>query len=1017
MIRAMGEWADRFKPRIPCPALVGREGALATLRERVDHMGEARPRVALIVGEAGSGKSRLADTLLAYAKGRGIRVLRCECLPDDRALPYGPILALLRAQLRALPSEEAAALVAPFARPLAALLPEWVPPGGAPLSAAQPADEARSLQQAAFTHCILGRTRGAPLLVIVEDLHWCDHESLDVLRLLLREAATPLLLVGTTRDEEPASALREWQSELTRRRLAVELHLQPLSPDEVRAMVGAILEDDADVHEACAAVIAPLAEGRPFYVEELLRALIDAGDLVPTDSGWAFTAPEEPRLPRTLEALLRQRVASLAADVQELLAMAAVLGRRFDQALLQQVVGVGEPELLRRIKPLIAAQLVVEEAPDQFGFRHALTREAIYGGLLARERRALHRAAAAAIEQLTAGGLEPHLAELAQHYARAEEWAKALAYAGWAGEQAQQRHAPRAAIALYSLALDAAARLRHATPPRARPLELAPAQLYLARGQAYAMVGQFEPAHADYATALLLAGQTGDNEAEWGALSSLGALWSEREYARAGDYWRRALELARTHGVTARVAHSLNRVGNWLVNVGRPDEAMALHAEALGMFETAQDNTGAAQTLDRLGMASFLAADLATSVRCYDRAVSLFEGLGDHYGLVSSLVMTMTTRAGTSFFDPVVEDGGAFPRARADGERALELARRLEWRAGESFALWTLGTLLAHYGVFGRALEVTRLGCSIAEEIGHTQWQASSQWTLGMIYLDLLAPRLARAALEQALALGRVTGSAVWTHHAAAALAVACHRGHDHAEAEALLALTVADGVPVAWSGQVALLWARVTVALGRREPDRALALLDEAGLLSEPGTPGRGTMRLLLARGETLAALGRLDEAELVLARLRDAAERQGARAPLWPTYLALGAIAHRQGRPDAAQQAYSAANALVSLLAEELPNPELRAGLLQGALARIPSRYGPSSRRARASQFDGLTTREVEVATLVAQGRSNREIAEALVIGDRTVETHISNIFAKLRVASRQEVAAWAVDKGLVA
>lgn len=142
-------------------------------------------------------------------------------------------------------------------------------------------------------------------------------------------------------------------------------------------------------------------------------------------------------------------------------------------------------------------------------------------------------------------------------------------------------------------------------------------------------------------------------------------------------------------------------------------------------------------------LASFLAADLATSVRCYDRAVSLFEGLGDHYGLVSSLVMTMTTRAGTSFFDSVVEDVGAFPCARADGERALELARRLEWRAGESFTLWTLGTLLAHYGVFGRALEVTQLGCTIAEEMGHTQWQASSQWTLVMIYLDLLVPRRA----------------------------------------------------------------------------------------------------------------------------------------------------------------------------------------------------------------------------------------------------------------------------------
>jgi ATP/maltotriose-dependent transcriptional regulator MalT len=379
--------------------------------------------------------------------------------------------------------------------------------------------------------------------------------------------------------------------------------------------------------------------------------------------------------------------------------------------------------------------------------------------------------------------------------------------------------------------------------------------------------------------------------------------------------------------------------------------------------------------------------------------------------------MTMTTRAGTSFYDAIVAGDAAFQRALADGERALALARELDWRAGEAFALWTLGTLLGHYGQYPRALELTQRASRIAEAIGHTQWQASSQWTLGMLYLDLFAPRQARMALGQALALGRELGSAVWTHHAASALAVAYLGDHEHERAALLLQSVDTAELPLAWSGKVALLWARVSLALNRRDPDAALSLLAEAGLTATEPPAGRNTMRLLYARGEALAAAGYLGEAEQILVQLRDAALQQGARPALWRAHIALGALYHRLRQPDAAQGEYSAAATLIAALGEELPEGELRAGFLRAAAERIPSRYSPTSRRARARRFDGLTAREVEVATLVAQGRSNREIAEALVVGDRTVETHISNIFAKLHVASRHEVAAWARQKGLLA
>jgi DNA-binding CsgD family transcriptional regulator len=1003
--------------RVSCPELIGRGAVLDMLRERVDQLEGSGARVVLIAGEAGIGKSRVVAAAQEYAASQGVRVLRSACYPQDRAHLYAPILAILRASFGKQPLGSVAALVAPFRDELAPLLPEWVPHDPSTSRAAIPADDVRRQRFAAFAHCLHLHTGRTPALLVVEDLHWCDDESLEALLFLLREAATPLLIIGTYRDDEITAGLREWQLQLVRTRLATVLQLQPLTPDEVLAMIGAIIGANGETDRACYETIAPLAEGRPFYIEELLQALVGAGDLVPNDSGWSYAPPTKPRLPDSLETLIQQRVALLSREARDLIGRAAVLGRRFDLTLLQELSRRDDQELLGQLKELVAAQLVVEEEPDQFAFRHALTQQAIYNGMLGRERRTLHRAAADAIERLASGAPETQLAALAYHYAQAELWAKALAYAGWAGEEAARLHAPQAAVALFTVALEAAGRLRRpAAGPRGAQVALAPAQLALARGQAYDVLGQFDSALADYHAAFDLAREAGDHEAAWAAHIHLGTLWAGRDYAAAGAHWETALALARAATQPALIAHSLNHVGSWLMNVGRPLEALAQHHEALAIFEQLGDRAGAAQTLDRLGMASFLGADGAASTRYYERATALFEQLDDRYGLATSLVMTMTTRAGTLFDDRVISAPDAFPRSLADGERALAVARELGWRAGEAFALWTLGTLLGHYGRYARALEATRRAQVIAEEIGHQQWQASSSWTLGMIALDLLEPRVAAEQLERALTLGRSIGSAVWALHAASALAVAYLHLHERARAELLLESAVVSSRPTNGSGQVALLWASGNVALDRRDPAAALRLLAKPGLADGTLTVDRDTVRLALLRGEVLIAAGMLDEAEALLVQLRNAARRQEAWAPLWRVHCLLGALWHKTGRFEAAQIEYTAASDLVAALAEELGDTELRAAFLQRATARIPRRYSPASRRARAARFDGLTRREVEVAQLVARGLSNREIAEELVIGERTVETHVSNIFAKLHVATRDEVAAWVMRKGLL-
>jgi predicted ATPase len=274
-----------------------------------------------------------------------------------------------------------------------------------------------------------------------------------------------------------------------------------------------------------------LTEGNPFFIEEVLKALVAAGDVFYADDGWTRKSMQELHIPLSVQEAVQRRTGQLRADARRLLTVAAVAGRRFDFALLQQVAGQEEDELLAVIKELVAAQLVVEETAEQFAFRHALTRQAVYAQLLGRERQAMHRIIGVAVEQLYPSALDPatssgeaaQVADLAYHFYEAGEWRKALDYARRAGEQAQSLYAPRAAVEQFTRALAAAHHLAQA--PSLTPL-------YRLRGLAYDTLGEFEQARADLETALELARAAGDQRGEWRLLLDLGQMWASRNLTR-----------------------------------------------------------------------------------------------------------------------------------------------------------------------------------------------------------------------------------------------------------------------------------------------------------------------------------------------------------------------------------------------------------------------------------------------------------------------------------------------------
>ncbi|HEY7802382.1 MAG TPA: AAA family ATPase, partial [Dehalococcoidia bacterium] len=813
---------------ITCPFVIGRSEYLGPFERVVDAICAGQGRLITIAGEAGIGKSRLVRELQGCAreaaKDSGIRVLEGRCFEHDASLPYAPLLDLLRSLLARTQPDDQRELLGSELGVIARLLPE-IRPGEANEESPEidPEQERRRLFRALMA--IISRmAREQPLLLIVEDLHWSDDTSLDFLLQLARAAVSErVLIVLTYRSDEVRPALGHFLAGLDRERLTVDWPLQRLTAIEVGEMITGIFELSSPPAPEFVEPIHELTEGNPFFIEELLKSLIAAGDIFYAEGAWDRKPISEIRIPRSVQDAVRQRTARISEAARQMLTYAAVAGRRFDFGLLARVSGRTEIEMLPLLKEVMSAQLVIEESADRFAFRHALTQQTVYSGLLARERRILHREIAEAIEAAY-GDAEAHLGDLAHHYYEGAEWAKAFDYACRSATRAQALYAPAEAVTGFTRAIEAAGQQD----------QNADGWVYRARGSAYESLGSFDLARADYECALRIARAADDAADEWEALIRLGFLWTTRDYERTGDFFRRALDLARAADDPSLLGRSLNRLGNWLVNTGRPAEGRIEHEAALEIFRTNGNEHGIAETLDLLGMANGICGDLIASVDNSRQAIERLRALRDDTVLASSLATHMI------YGSRHVSDTQLSPRRpiaelRVEGEEAIIVARRSGSLAALSFAEWVMGATLGTAGQFSEGLAHNLEGLRIAEEIDHKQWLAGVRCSAGQISLFMLDPGAAVQHLELGLPIAREVKSQWWVNNISSYLALAYIQLQDFDAASAVIAAASPphDGpLPLA---ERRIAWARAELALARGEADMALASA-EALLASAPG-------------------------------------------------------------------------------------------------------------------------------------------------------------------------------------
>src|SRR5437763_6095055 len=851
---------DPLTSAIVCPIVVGRTAELTSLRLLIDRTRSGQGQVVLVCGEAGIGKSRLVAEAKAYAAAQDFLLLQGSCFQMDSSYPYAPLLDLLHSSAAPNPlTADPGPIILEFARLLPELALSLTGPLPAPLP--DPEQEKRRLF-AALTRFFKEQAHQSPLLLVICDLHWCDDISLEFLQSLARFcAAQPLLLLVTYRSDEVQPSLQRCLAQLDRARLSQELQLVPLSRSDVEAMLGAMFALHEGEQANLLDLIYPLTEGNPFFVEEVLTSLVSRGELLSDNGVWQHKPHLDHRskqvpVPRSLRDALSQWIQHLSAEAMQVVTFAAVAGRRFDFAVLQQVMQCDEDRLLVLITELMATQLVVEVSADQFAFRHALTQQAVYAGLLARERRSLHRTLAEAIEERSATTpmLDTHLEDLASHYYVAEVWVQVLEYAQRAGEKALSLYSPRSATLHLSHALDAAHHLR-ITPP---------GKLYHARGQAYATLGDFDRARSDYERALDTARTASDGSMEWQSMMALGFLWAGHDYEQAGAWFRQALDQASCQASPLLRARSLNRFGNWLVNTGRIEEGLQAHQEALSMFEEQHNTQGMAETLDLLGITHGMRGDRVKAVEQLGQAIALFRSLGDTQSLVSSLAMhAVQSMPGSS------ETTVCPLRTRnACVQDALEsrlLACQIDSLAGQAFAENTLAHTLLSFGEFGPALIHAQEANRIASEIEHQQWMVASTSALGHIYVLLLAPAPAITTLAAGLSWAEALGSTFWMATLAAHLGRAYVLNHNLPAAQAALqAAMPRDQHPRTMAERdIALVWGELLLAQG--EADHARHRCEHL-LASAPGlVPGQSPQpipHLLKLKGEALLTFAPMGKA-----------------------------------------------------------------------------------------------------------------------------------------------------------
>lgn len=698
--------------------IIGRENEFAeakTLWREIETRNYDR-NVLLISGEAGVGKTPLVREIIALAQLSGARTLTSECYSGDTA-PYDPIAQIVRQAIPMLLDKSVIQTTQGGEQQTGlSLLPDFVVssllniapdlyvqyPAISPNPPLDPSREQQRLFESIYTMCSALVVRSS-LLIVLEDIQWADNGTLSMLRYLARRSCVthlPILFVLTYRDEEldQALSLSEFLLHINRERLVFPIELSRLNRQQTEKYLESMFQDEIDPHFLDA--IYQETKGNVFFLEEVCRALIEEGSLYRENGRWHW--PEdmsEIEIPQNVRLTVQSRLGRLPEDTQDVLRMAAMIGREFNYHILRSACDMDEDKIIESLELGMRAQLI-EEVPrtggETFVFTHGLTMIILREGISGLRRRRMHSQIANAIENI----LPNEYAFLAYHHHQAGNDDLALKHYTQAAEHAARVYANRDAIRYYTKAIGL-------IPED----HLERFNLLSARAKVYDITAEREKQRADVEAMLEIAEMLDDDALRFDAHLALADYYSATEHTKAREPAEEAVELACKIGDPLREGLALRRVGEDARNrkelirsrqaletsierfyeAGRPDEA-AINLHVLSL------------TLGDLG-------EFEQALRAAQEALILSRETGNRLNEATSLRRVAIVHIHLQ----------QYREALQFAEEALELHRQLGDRSEESHALNVIGTIMAWIGTDQQAKFNLEKSIEIAEEIGANQ--------------------------------------------------------------------------------------------------------------------------------------------------------------------------------------------------------------------------------------------------------------------------------------------------------
>ena len=893
-VRAAFKSVTRFDVEVErgLTRFTGRERELHALQERFARARAGHGQVVVLIGDAGIGKSRLLLELRQRLEAADAAATAGADWLEGRALSFAgssafhPLIDLLRRNFGIAAADAAPAAVAKVER---ALLRHGEPfrpdlpylrylltgdPGDGTVRDMDPQLRRGELFRA-LRRVLFHAPEGRPRVIVLEDLQWMDQATQDFLAACAGSIprSRVLVLVTCRPGDEPPFGDDTWQT---------RLHLQPLSTTHSVRIAQAMLSVDL-LPDELAGLLSRKTEGNPFFVEQVVRSLREAGAIREVDNRCVMTRPiADIPLPESVHDVLTARVDRLDEQQKATLQLAAVVGREFTYRLLARLEADRAGRLDARLRELATGELICELSRDSdrtYAFSHALLRDVAYDSLLAGNRRDLHRLIGETIEEFDAPRMVEHAVALAHHFEQAQAWDKALTHLVRAGRTAQQASALKEALDFHERALAVCERLGSAVDPETHR------SIYARKGEAHFLRSEFLLAVEAHRHALRIARRVGDRAHEADALYRMGFAYHwAHEFEQALHCSERAKALALAIGAGSTVAACTFVIGYVHAVLGELDEATRHCEDALRISRQAGDAEHEAFSLFVLGQVRNWNGEYAPALRLLEQALRIGRTGNLPFVVVGVLWMAGIVRCGR----------GDYEEALGSLREALDLSERLDDRAYRGRILNTLGWVCGELHDLHAALAYNRSCLQAAQEIGDPEIVRNAQ-------LNLADTLVLTGDLEEA-------------------------EGHLEAVHERLQQRGTWGEDWMKWRYAQHLWHSLGELWLGKGDGEMALIYGEACCRGAEQAGSRRNLAKGWRLRGQGLLAQGRPEEAGQALRRALAISVDLGNPPQLWRTWQALALLYEERSERERAHAAYRDALEVIRRVAARLQDPARR-------------------------------------------------------------------------------------------